>query len=177
MDDKKSIPIKARPRFEQVVAIIEKVCHEHLNDEYADLSRKLAAALARKRPSPLDRGKPEIWACGIVHAIGFVNFLSDPSHSPHLKPNELYAAFGVSVASTSAKSKLIRNLFDIHRFSPEWTLPSLLDKNPMIWFLSVNGLMVDIRSMPREVQEIAYLKGLIPYIPADHPECNSRHQQ
>jgi len=33
--------------------------------------------------------------------------------------------------------------------------------------LSVNGLMVDVRSMPREVQEIAFEKGYIPYIPDD----------
>jgi hypothetical protein len=33
--------------------------------------------------------------------------------------------------------------------------------------LEVNGLMMDIRQAPREVQEIAFQKGLIPYIPAD----------
>ena len=31
----------------------------------------------------------------------------------------------------------------------------------------VNGLLVDVREMPREVQVIAYEKGMIPYIPAD----------
>jgi hypothetical protein len=30
----------------------------------------------------------------------------------------------------------------------------------------VNGLLVDLRHMPREVQEIAFAKGLIRYIPA-----------
>jgi hypothetical protein len=42
-----------------------------------------------------------------------------------------------------------------------------MDDNPMVWILQVNGLMVDVRHMPREVQVIAYEKGLIPYIPAD----------
>jgi hypothetical protein len=37
----------------------------------------------------------------------------------------------------------------------------------MIWMLHVNGMLVDVRHMPREVQEIAYQKGLIPFIPAD----------
>lgn len=27
--------------------------------------------------------------------------------------------------------------------------------------------MVDLRQMPREVQEIAFQKGMIPYVPAD----------
>jgi len=32
----------------------------------------------------------------------------------------------------------------------------------------VNGLLVDQRSMRREVQQIAFDKGIIPYIPAGH---------
>ncbi len=37
----------------------------------------------------------------------------------------------------------------------------------MVWMLSVNGLIVDIRDMLREVQVQAYQQGLIPYIPAN----------
>jgi hypothetical protein len=37
----------------------------------------------------------------------------------------------------------------------------------MVWTLEVNGFLVDVRRAPREVQEIAFKKGLIPYIPAD----------
>jgi hypothetical protein len=36
--------------------------------------------------------------------------------------------------------------------------------------LQVNGLMVDVRHAPREFQEIAFNKGLIPVIPADRQE-------
>lgn len=52
-------------------------------------------------------------------------------------------------------------------FSTDWTLPSRMDDNPMIWMLEVNGLIVDVRGMPREVQELAYQKGMIPYIPGE----------
>ena len=31
----------------------------------------------------------------------------------------------------------------------------------------VTGMLVDMRDMPREVQVIAYEKGMVPYIPAD----------
>jgi hypothetical protein len=44
----------------------------------------------------------------------------------------------------------------------------MLDKNPLVWMAEVNGYLVDLRAMPREVQEIAFEKGLIPYIPDDH---------
>ncbi len=33
--------------------------------------------------------------------------------------------------------------------------------------LEVNGFIMDVRHAPREVQEMAFEKGLIPYIPAD----------
>ena len=43
----------------------------------------------------------------------------------------------------------------------------MLDKNPLVWMAEVNGYLVDLRTMPREVQEIAFAKGLIPDIPDD----------
>jgi hypothetical protein len=44
-------------------------------------------------------------------------------------------------------------------------LPSQIDDNPLVWHIMVDGFIVDARSMPREIQEIAYEKGLIPYVP------------
>ncbi|MBI4672805.1 MAG: hypothetical protein HY741_14190 [Chloroflexi bacterium] len=107
-----------------------------------------------------------MWACGILYALGTVNFLWDKSQTPHLRADESCQYCGVSPASGSAKAKQIRDLFDMFQFDPHWTLPSLMDKNPMAWMLQVNGFIVDVRYAPIEVQQIAYEKGLIPYIPA-----------
>jgi hypothetical protein len=43
--------------------------------------------------------------------------------------------------------------------------PILGYRNPLVWMAEVNGYLVDPRTMPREVQEIAFEKGLVPYIP------------
>jgi hypothetical protein len=150
--------------------LIDQFCREHLNDEYAMLCRKLAEKLGRKRPSPLLHGKPQTWASGIVRTIGRVNFLGDPSQTPHMKMTDIDEGFGVSEASGSAKSKVIRDLLRLRPFDPEWTLPSRMDDNPLVWMLNVNGLLMDIRHAPREAQEVAFQKGLIPYIPADRPQ-------
>lgn len=64
----------------------------------------------------------------------------------------------------------IKKMLNIGLMEPEWTLPSRMDNNPMAWYISVNGLIVDARTMPREIQEVAFHKGLIPYIPADRPK-------
>ncbi|MEI7695590.1 MAG: DUF6398 domain-containing protein [Chlorobium sp.] len=162
-----SVPKALEPAFSAIVNLTESICKQHLNSDYATLARRLAAALARKRPSPIMRGKPEIWACGILYALGTVNFLFDKTQTPHLRADELCAVCGVSKSSGENKGKLIRDLLNMYPLDPNWCLPGHVDNNPLIWTLQVNGFMVDIRSMPREVQVIAYEKGLIPYIPAD----------
>ena len=147
--------------------LVDQFCRTHLNEEYLTTCLALTDKLARKRPSPLLSGKPNSWASGIVRAVGWANFLDDPSQKPHLRTSEIDKALGVSEATGQSKSKLIRDMFRIGRFDPDWTLSSRLDDNPMIWMLTVNGFPMDIRSCPREAQEIAFERGLIPYIPAD----------
>jgi hypothetical protein len=160
-----SIPATARPAYEAVVSLTDAFCREHLNEEYQVSCRKLAGALARKRPSPLPSGKPETWACGIVRTIGWVNFLDDPSRRPHLKLTAIDKAFGVAESTGQGKSKAIRTMLKIRPFDPKWTLPSRMDENPMAWMIEVNGFVVDARHLKREFQEEAFRKGLIPYIP------------
>lgn len=165
-----SVPNEMRATYDAIVALTDKVCQEHLNDEYAALCRRLAAALARKRPSPITRGKPEVWACGIAYAIGMVNFLFDKTQKPYIRADELCKAFGVNQSTGGNKSQVIRKMFDMMQMDPRWTVPSMMDKNPLAWMISVNGFMIDARYAPREVQEIAFRKGLIPYIPGERPE-------
>ena len=153
--------------LERIVAMTDQFCRERLNEEYAVLCRGLAEKLARKRPSPLLGGKPETWACGIIRTIGWVNFLDGRSTTPHMKLPEIDRAFGVAESTGQGKSKAIRTMFKIHQFDHHWTLPSRMDSISTIWMVEVNGLFMDIRRCVREVQELAFKKGLIPYIPAD----------
>jgi hypothetical protein len=41
----------------------------------------------------------------------------------------------------------------------------MLEEKPLVWIVEVNGLPVDVRMLPKEVQEEAYRVGLIPYVP------------
>ena len=80
---------------------------------------------------------------------------------------EVCAAFGVGQSTASGKARVVSTALHTHRMDPAWMLPSIVDQNPLVWMAEVNGRLVDLREMPREVQEIAFAKGLIPYIPAD----------
>jgi hypothetical protein len=165
-----SVPKTMMRVHEKIVGLIDGVCDKHLNTEYRDLARAMTAALCRKRPSPLASGHPRTWACGIVYVLGRVNFLSDPSFSPYMTTAELCAAFEVGESTVHAKARAIEKALGTQPFDPQWTLPSLVGKNPLVWMAEVNGLLVDLRDMPREVQEIAFEDGLIPYIPADRKD-------
>jgi hypothetical protein len=162
-----TIPAPMREKYDAIMAMIEPFCRDRLNDEYLDLCRKLAGTLARKRPSPLVNGTPAAWACGIIRVIGWVNFLDDRTQQPHMKMTEVDAALGVSIATGQARSKAIRDLLKFKPFDPQWTLPSRMDDNPMAWLVQVNGMIVDVRHLPREIQEEAFERGMIPYLPGE----------
>jgi hypothetical protein len=146
-----SIPASARLAYDAIVALTDAFCRDHLNGEYQALCRRLAGVLARKRPSPLFRGKRETWAGAIVRVVGWVNYLDDSSQTPHLKLTEIDREFGVSSATGQAKSKQIRDLLKIRPFDPEWALPSRAGDTPSAWIIQ------------------AYRKGLPPNIRGDLP--------
>ena len=117
--------------LEAIGCMTDNFCRDHLNDGYAVLCRNLTAALARKRPSPLLRGSLAAWAAGVVRTIGWVNFLHDPSQTPHMKLSSIDEAFGISESTGAARLKAIRTMFRIYQFDPKWTLPSKLQGNRM----------------------------------------------
>jgi hypothetical protein len=168
-----------RQAYNAIIEHTDAFCATHLNEECAMLCRELAAALARKRPSPIDRGRPDVWAAGVISALAMVNFWYDRSQTPHTSHAQLCEFFDAASSTVTSKSKQIRTLFKMRLFDPDWTAPSKVEANPMIWLLMVNGFMVDIRhdpaydlarqdrGSPREAQVVAFQKGLIPYIPAD----------
>jgi hypothetical protein len=169
-----SVPKSMQATYEAITTLTDAFCREHLNEDYRVLAQRMTAALCRKRPSPLASGQPRTWACGIIYVLGQINFLTDPSTQPFMTTADLCARFGVGQSTASAKARVISQALDTSRLNPEWTLPSRLDQNPLVWMVEVNGMLVDLRHMPREVQEIAFQKGMIPYIPADQEQGPER---
>lgn len=160
------VPPEYQERFTEILALADNFCDRFLNDEYKQICRKMAVGLCQKG-SPVLRGKPASWACGLVYAVGRVNFLTDPSKDPHMKAEDIARGFGISPATMYAKSTDIWNGLDLILLDPNFTIASDADRNPLIWMMKVNGLMMDIRHAPREAQVVAFEQGLIPYIPAD----------
>ncbi len=159
------IPETLRHKVDQIFEISDPLCAEHLDAEYGELVRKLVARLARKRPSPLARGDFGIWAAAAIYAVGHLNFLFDRTQRPHLTADDLSALTGIPKSTLANKAKLIRDVLRIGPMEPEFCRRELLASNPMAWMITVNGFVVDARTMPPELQAEARRRGLIP----DHP--------
>ncbi len=169
-NDELKIPVATRPVAEEIIEITDRVCAKLLDAECAGLARQMVAKLARKRPSPLLSGRRATWAAAVVYALGQVNFLFDSSREPHLTADELSAAFGVAKSTMSSKAKQVRDLLKMSYFTPEFMRADVIAENPMVWFIEVDGLAMDSRSLPIDYQIVAFQRGYIPYVPALGPE-------
>lgn len=159
------MPVAIRPHAQQVMAVTDAVCEQHLDAEYAELCRRVVGRLARKRPSPLVRGSHRIWAAGVVYAVGQVNFIFDPAQTPHATADQLSDWLGVKKTTMANKAAMIRDLLKIGHHGTEIMRQDLIDSSPLTWLLEVNGLLVDARHLPLVLQRQAFELGLIPYLP------------
>ena len=164
-----------RDRFREIIELTDAFCREHLAPlevEYVLCCRLLTAACCQEgTPIVTGRTKAKTWAAAIVYTIGWVNFLSDPTFEPAMSGEEMAHAFGLSVGTIQRRSVEIRDGLEIIPSDPNWTLPSRMGENPLVWMVEdENGLIVDIRSLPREEQVKACEAGTIPYVPDDAGE-------
>lgn len=166
------IPERLRHEAEEIFKLTDPFCAEHLDAEYAELCRKLVAKLARKRPSPLDRGALRIWAGAVIYTVGSINFLFDRTQRPHLTGDQLSYLTGIPKSTLANKVKLIRDVLKLRPLEPELCRRELLERHPIAWMISVNGILVDARTMPPEIQAEARRRGLIPDLPDLPPKSD-----
>src|SRR4051794_7308421 len=164
------IPRAERARAEAVWTLTDAFCQSSLDDEYAQLCRRLVGRLARKRPSPLHRGRTASWAAGVVHAVGRLNFVFDPSQNPHVTTDDIAGALGIAKSTMSAKASEIRALLALGPFEPALPRADLLERHPLAGPASVKGIIVAPRMPPPEPQHQAPAQGLTPFTPPQ-PAC------
>lgn len=167
------VPAALRPIVEQIHSVTDPFCAEHLDAEYATLVRRVVALLARKRPSPLLRGDLRVWAGAAIYVVGSMNFLFDRSQTPHLSGDDVSALIGVPKSTLSNKAAQIRRILGLGSglgsMTPELCRRELVERFSLFWMVQVNGMIVDVRSMPPAIQHEAYRKGYIPWLPGAPP--------
>ena len=116
-------------KIKEIEELIVEFSDEHLNDEFKALNLKLLNALVNCDEINLKRGKPENWACGIVYAIGQLNFLFERSFPPYVHQDFLCAYFDATKQTTWNKSRDIRRLLKLKLNDKKYTSKFILSLN------------------------------------------------
>ena len=88
------IPEEYQDLFAAIVGLTNTFCERYLNEDYRKLCEEMAEEVCFEE-LPSERARPASWASGIVHALGWVNCLQDPSLSPHMTSAQMAEGFGV----------------------------------------------------------------------------------
>jgi len=165
-DEKMYIPKAVKKTYEEVGEILTVYSEKYLNKEYEELCLHALEKLYQKRPSPLKSGEANLWAAGIIYAIGGNNSIFDPKQPIHMTEKELISPLGVATQTVFSQASQIRQMLRIEPYRAEWCLPSEMGNNAWLWVVSIDGRPYDARMLSVEWQEICYKRGLIPYVPA-----------
>lgn len=126
----------------QLTELTAACCRRHADAEYEQLCKKLIHKMARKRVAPFLSGRVEIWAAAILYALGSINFLFDKSFLPHATPDTLCNYFQVSKRTVAQKAKLIRDMFKLEYFDPEFSTERMAKNNPFARLTMAGGFLV-----------------------------------
>lgn len=126
-----------------------------INEEYADLSEKMIKKLGRKRDITFARGKSEIWATAVVHAIGNINFLYDKTFLPFSSLDKICAHFNTNKSTVGSKAGEIRKLLNLAPFDSEFSTKHLLENNPFDELeMTQDGFIIPKNSQPGLFDEL-----------------------
>jgi hypothetical protein len=132
------LPPKLAERLGEILAITDRFCDGHLDEEYKGLCRDMAAVLCVEG-FPLTSGKAAGWAAGIVYSVGWINFIGDPSQPHHMKSEDMAPALGVSPATLMNRARDIREGLGLRRMDPRWSTKAMLERNPLLRMVEILG--------------------------------------
>lgn len=161
--DQLDVPLELRPVAAEVLAHLDDICDEYLDDEgYRRVCELVVARLSSVPGRPLERGEPRAWAASVVHLVCSANRLIVGAHGPHLSPGRLAELGGVTPSQMRARTRRIRELLAYEPDDPALWPPSRLAHHPTAWIVEMRGRLVDARTLPRGEQRRLHHRGLIP---------------
>lgn len=108
--------------FERLLDIFSPAatfCRRRLNADYAAVCGNLMLNMDQLSELPLAKGGADIWAAGMVHALGFINDLEDPAAGePTMRLSDIAPHFGLAASTMASKSREIRRGLGVRQGKP-----------------------------------------------------------
>lgn len=134
----------------KLIELTAGFCDAYLDDDYKQLCEKLILKMSRNYNVPFLRGRMEIWAAAIVHAIGSINFLFDRSFEPYFSSKDMCNFFGTVQKTISHKAKYIRDMFKMRYYDKEFSTTYMKKHNPFSNLVMENGIIFYRRNSSRD---------------------------
>ena len=155
-----NIPESLRHDCQEIFKLTDSFCAEHLDLEYGQLCRADRQAGTETPFATGPRRSPNLGR--YIYTIGSINFLFDPSQDIFMTGDQISVLTGIPKSTLTNKAKQVRDSLELYQFHPEFSRWRLLANSPVAWFVEFNGLIVDARTLPSDVQAEARRKRLIP---------------
>ncbi len=105
---------KSFERRDEIEAEVVRFCEAKLNVDWRQLCVDFLDAIEREDPEAFLRGDINIYAAGVIHALGQLNFLFDKSIKPHVSVSEIADFYDVKKGSMTQRSTMLRDLMGLH---------------------------------------------------------------
>ncbi len=147
------VPKALRPRAAEIMTLTDQFAAAHLDQDYVPIVRRLLAALARKRPSPLLQGEPPEWAAAALSVVLSLNLVFDPDRHPLFSEGRLLRHFGVSADRAMELGQLSEStsLTPLDLILPRYEQPF---EDLSLWLMDVEAGFADPLAPPPDLQPI-----------------------
>ena len=149
-------------KIEIIKELLYNFCKEVLkSQEYAEICLKILNQLEEHPDNPMNRGKENIWAASIAHAVGSINFLFYPTSVPNISHKEFNQHFNTNQQTVKNKSLQIQDLLHLSTYNPQYLIKKEQHENPIDKIKEV--IIKKFGVSEAEVEEILKHAG--------HPDC------
>jgi len=132
-----------KQKIENIKKLIENFCDANLHKMYKAYILNLCHATSRNKSLNMSRGKNEIWAASLIHAIGRLNFLYDANNPDghQITLDALCDFFQTKKSTIGNKANLITKACNIRIGQPEYSRPDITDMATI--YQTPDGLLID----------------------------------
>lgn len=139
---------------QKIIELLKDFCLKKLNEEYFQLAKKLLIKLTQEKEIIYKTGDPEVWTVAIIQTIGDINMIFERNSEPQITVNEINEFYGTNKSTTRKRSKIIKEIFDLDVFNPEFSTQKTKESNPLNKLVMIDGFLVPIESLPKRYQDL-----------------------
>lgn len=167
------MPNNIKNSYLEISGLTDIFCLGYLSKKYVHASRTMVSQLCQSHISLVKPCKTKYWAAGTIHALAKTNQLYATETIPHVPASKVIDEFEISRSTIYKYANLIQQLINVPCFQVPQNHQQQSQATLSQWLISIDGIIIDAREMPHDIQKEAYQKGSIPHLPRNQLSTNT----